>query len=341
MPPFGQNKVGRAMKIPKKILVYVYEDLLGDALLKLPFVCSLRTLFPKAHITWCAGGGHTFYKKAFSPLIAPYLDEVIELPLGRGWGEAFQSSPLAKEHFDLIIDTQRDLLPTLMLKKIPHAMFLSRTCRFLFSDFKPHKKMSWKGHLSERLLKLVSVYTKKPVKAIPFQVSNLTAQRKNVAPFFRKKKVFVGFAPGAGNQKKCWPKENFLKVARVFESQGCVPVFILGPAEGYLHKFLKKGCSTAIFPLQEKPELLKDPLNTTALGFYLDFCLVNDAGVGHLMGLSPTHLVTLFGPTEARKVHPLAQKITVMRAQKFGSDRMEDIPFQDVLDTLKAIEKSL
>lgn len=140
--------------------------------------------------------------------------------------------------------------------------------------------------------------------------------------------------------KKCWPKENFLKVATAFESQGYVPVFILGPAEKHLHHFFTEGCPGALFPLQENPALLKDPLNTTALGFHLDFCLVNDAGVGHLMGLSPTHLVSLFGPTSAQKVRPLA-KNTLIKAQKFGSDRMEDIPFQAVLDALKAIEKSL
>ncbi len=329
------------MKNPKKILVYVYEDLLGDALLKLPFVATLRHLFPNAHITWCAGGGHTFYKGVFRPLVAPYLDDIIEVPLGRDWREFFAASPLKNESFDLIIDTQRDFIPTLMLKKISHSMFLSRTAGFLFSTFKPSQTISWKGHLSDRLLNLLSLYTQKKIKPVSYALPDLAPQKKAVLSFFKRRKKYVGFAPGAGNVKKCWPKQNFLKVAKAFEDQGYVPVFILGPAEKNLHRFFREGCPGALFPLQENSALLKDPLNTTALGFHLDFCLANDAGVGHLMGLSPTHLVSLFGPTSAQKVHPLAKKITLIKAQKFGSDRMEDIPFHDVLDVLKAIEKSL
>ena len=93
--------------------------------------------------------------------------------------------------------------------------------------------------------------------------------------------------------------------------------------------------------IAEAPDLLKDPLNTTALGFYLKGCVANDAGVGHLLGLSSTHLISLFGPTVAEKVHPLSERLTIVQAQKFGSDRMEDIPFQAVWDKVKALEKSL
>ncbi|UNM05723.1 MAG: hypothetical protein H6925_04240 [Holosporaceae bacterium] len=73
------------------------------------------------------------------------------MPLGRDWRELFAASPLKGKSYDLIIDTQRDVVPTLALKKIAHDMFVSRTAGFLFSDFRPLKNMSWKGHLSERL----------------------------------------------------------------------------------------------------------------------------------------------------------------------------------------------
>ena len=340
MPLFGPNKVREKMITPKTILVYVCEDLMGDALLKLPFVNALRIQFPKAHITWCAGHAKTFYKGAFRELVDGYLDEVIELPLGRCWKELFKPSPLKQRTFDLIIDTQRDLLPTLCLKKIHHAYFLSRTLSCFFSDFKSTKKTKWDGHLSDRLIALLSLMGGRVITN-GFPLPDLSTHRKAVSSFFKKKKRYVGFAPGAGQAKKRWPLDRFVHVALKFEELQFVPVFILGPSETGLYKILKKRCSRAIFPLQEKPELLKSPLNTSAIGYYLDFCLLNDAGAGHLMALSPTHLVCLFGPTDAKKVHPVSNKLTIIKAQKFGTTQMEGIPFQDVLDNLKDIEKSL
>ena len=46
---------------PETILVYVGLDLMGDGLMKLPFVRALRNAFPDARITWLAGKGRTVY----------------------------------------------------------------------------------------------------------------------------------------------------------------------------------------------------------------------------------------------------------------------------------------
>lgn len=147
-------------------------------------------------------GGHTFYKGAFRPLVASYLDDVIEVPLGRNWREFFSSSPFKNSSFDLIIDTQRDVVPTLMLKKISHRMFLSRTAGFLFSSFKPFNKISWKGHLSERLLNLLSLYTQKHIKPASYALPNLAPQKKSVLPFFKQRKKICWFCPRGGKCEK-------------------------------------------------------------------------------------------------------------------------------------------
>ena len=60
------------------VLVYVGLDRVGDGLLKLPFIRSLRTAFPNAHITWLAGKGTSGYANVMSPVVENLLDEVIE-----------------------------------------------------------------------------------------------------------------------------------------------------------------------------------------------------------------------------------------------------------------------
>ena len=60
------------------ILVYVGLDLVGDGVMKLPFLSALRALYPEARITWLAGQGKTVYAGLLAPLLTGLVDEVIE-----------------------------------------------------------------------------------------------------------------------------------------------------------------------------------------------------------------------------------------------------------------------
>lgn len=325
------------MKSPSTILVYVYEDLLGDGILKLPFVYTLRKCFPKAHITWCAGGGKSAYSSSLAPLVDQYLDRILEIPLGRTWRELGVKSPLKEQFFDLIIDTQRDVKTTLALKKIPQGSFLSRTSRFFFSDFKPQDNHKPLFHLSHQLLRLLEILTGKELPVEESSKGFLEELKKKMAPYFPKSKRYIGFAPGAGNRKKCWPLSRFIEVARVMEAEGKIPVFILGPAEQEWYEDLKLKIPGVLFPLQEDPSLLSNPLYTAAMGFFLEAVVVNDSGIAHLLSLSDTCLISLFGPTKAEKVHPLTKNLCLIKASDFGGETMENIPSQFVISTLKNI----
>lgn len=325
------------MKPPEKILVYVYEDLLGDAILKLPFLYTLRTHFPRAHITWCAGGGKSVYSSTLNKLAQEYLDDILEIPLGRSWKELIQKSPFKNRVFDLIIDTQRDLKTTLALKKIPHRSFLSRTSGFLFSDFKPKSSLKPGLHLSAQLIFLLELLRGQKIVQKQVKFSLLQDYKKKVKTFFPSGNTYIGFAPGAGNRKKCWPLERFIEVARFVVTQGKVPVFLLGPGEEEWYERLKSQVPEALFPLQENPSLLSDPLFTAATGFFLQAIVTNDSGVGHLLSLSDTKIISLFGPTKAEKVHPLTQNLVLVKAQDFKGQNMEDIPADCIINILKNI----
>ena len=62
------------------ILVYVEGDLIGDALMKLPFLRALRNAYPNAHISWCAGKHKSTFAKELAPLITGIIDGVMEKP---------------------------------------------------------------------------------------------------------------------------------------------------------------------------------------------------------------------------------------------------------------------
>ena len=63
---------------PLSIGVYVGLDFVGDGLINLPFIRSLRQVFPQAKITWIAGTHKSEFKRSLAPLVKGLLNEVIE-----------------------------------------------------------------------------------------------------------------------------------------------------------------------------------------------------------------------------------------------------------------------
>ena len=121
-----------------RVVVYVGLDLVGDGLIKLPFVQALRHAFPEGELIWLAGKGASAYRSALAPLVSGLLDAVVDkADIGSRLGELFSAPPLAGQTFDLVIDTQRRVLTTLIVKRLRSRFFLSGTADFLFSNAKP------------------------------------------------------------------------------------------------------------------------------------------------------------------------------------------------------------
>ncbi|HWU14244.1 MAG TPA: lipopolysaccharide heptosyltransferase family protein, partial [Caulobacter sp.] len=59
------------------VLIYSMGEVIGDGLIKLPFIAGLRAAFPKARISWCAAKGETVYAGPLKSVVAGYVDEVI------------------------------------------------------------------------------------------------------------------------------------------------------------------------------------------------------------------------------------------------------------------------
>ena len=116
--------------VDARVLVYVGLDLMGDGLMKLPFVRALRAAFPEGEIIWLAGKGASAYKTALAPLVQGLITEVIDnADVGSHWMEIL-GRPLKDQSFDLVIDTQSRMLTTLVLKRIKTRFFISGAADF-------------------------------------------------------------------------------------------------------------------------------------------------------------------------------------------------------------------
>jgi ADP-heptose:LPS heptosyltransferase len=315
----------------QSILVYVGIDAVGDGLMKLPFVRALRHAYPQARITWMAGKGHTVFADTLAPLVSGLIDEVIdEAGIGSRAGELLRR-PLPGRSFDLIVDTQRRLLTTLILKRIRHRALVSSAANFLLSDRKPAAGWRKPAAMVGQLLALVEVASGRPAEAtapLPRLESAETEADRLLPPGA----TYVGIAPGAGGRNKCWPLENFLALASRISDGGRIPVFLLGPAEADWGEPIRAAVPAALLPLQAATTVT--PMLTIALARRMTAAVANDSGTGHMLAAADIPLVSLFGPTPPEKFAPATPRLTVLRAQEFGGEDMAAIPLEAVANAL-------
>ncbi len=314
---------------PSSILVYVGLDLMGDALMKMPFVRALRESYPRARITWLAGKGKTVFSGPLVPLVRGLIDEVIEdAGIGSRWTELLRR-PLAGRHFDLVIDTQRRVPTTLILRRLRCDMFVSGAADFAFSSVRPPRGYRKPATMIRQILDLIELASGARVeeRIAPLYDRDSYAQAAALLPDGA---VYVGLVPGAGGQHKCWPRERFVEIGRRQARAGRVPVVILGPDESAWYEELRAALPEARFPLQEDSARGAGPLLTLALAARMAAAVSNDSGGGHLAAAGGVPLVSLWGPTVMEKAPPQTPALITVLARDFGSTAMEAIPIDAV-----------
>ena len=116
-----------------KILVYSFNDKLGDGLQKISFLQKLKKIYPSSFITYTTTNTTTL-KSLLYPLLTDVIDEFIEENnIRSSLFDLFKNNLKFKNsHFDLIIDLQKVVLRTLNLKKLAIKNFLVHQQIFCF-----------------------------------------------------------------------------------------------------------------------------------------------------------------------------------------------------------------
>ncbi|HEX3499158.1 MAG TPA: glycosyltransferase family 9 protein [Stellaceae bacterium] len=321
-----------------EILVYSGLELLGDGVMKLPFVRALRYCFPSARITWLAGKGKTVYAGTLAPLVGDCLDEVIEeAGIGSRAGELLRR-PLADRRFDLVIDTQRRVLTSLILRRIRAKCFVSGAADFLLSSRRPPRGTRKPPSMIGQLFALLGLAAGHPVAPV-FDLALDASWRDRAAALLPRGPLYVGLAPGAGGAHKRWPRERFVALAQAQIAAGREAVFLLGPDESDWLGALRGAVPGALFPLQLAAPAgdPASPLLTLAVAQRLAAAVANDSGTGHLIAAAGCPLVSLFGPTRAEKFAPAARRLEIVEAQDFGASDMDAIPLDAVAAALERV----
>ena len=318
----------------KSILVYSGGEAIGDALYKLNFIKNLRYNFPNSKITWLAGQGKTEYSHNLKPLVNNLIDEVIDnLKIGvNPFIEFIKTSPIKKE-YDVIIDTQTVVLPTLCLKKIKHKIFLSASAKWIFSDLKPNNFSIKDTSLNDRLNIFIKLINNNEVKYCKKDIKIEDKYIKLSNTLLPKGKTYIGISPGAGDKTKIWPLNKFVKLAQGQVNKNRIPVFFLGPDEKNLLEIIKENVPQAIFPEWTNSAIksgLKGPILVIALAKQINVAIANDSGTGHMFAVAGTKLISLFSKHNSIKYAPNTKELIILDSKKWGGVDPNLIPLQEV-----------
>ena len=155
---------------PKTIMVYSMGEVIGDGLIKLPFIAALRDAYPDAHIAWCAGKGDTVYAGPLKPIVAGCIDEILTTqPTGAKLADHF-GNPFGGRRFDLVIDTQSNFARSVFARRAARD-FISPSANFLLSRARPPKDQPSPAAMINRLARLLELARGHPVtlRTIPLK----------------------------------------------------------------------------------------------------------------------------------------------------------------------------
>ena len=298
------------------VLIYSMGEVIGDGLIKLPFIAGLRAAFPDARISWCAAKGETVYAGPLKGVVAGYVDEVI--PEGANGARPLDSLPWSKpfdgRKFDLVIDTQENLRRSGVASRGAAGCFVSAARHARDKD--------WPVAVTDRLARLLSLATDGQGAPKPLALTNLDALKAAEA-LLPTGPTYVGLAPGAGGQDKRWPLENYLELARRVVARGWTPVFFFGPDEAEDAAVAGREIPQALQPERNRKDgftAVKGPLLVIALAGRLAAGVANDAGPGHMLAAGGAPLLSLQQDRrKAVKFRPAARRLEMLVAEDYGS----------------------
>ena len=316
----------------KKILIYNSGGGLGDSIQLFPLLISLKSHFRKSKFFYL--GAHTNH---FNGKLKEYNIKLESFDLGlkyfgfRWWHIFFakkRSSEKIIGKFDLIVDLQTKFRNSFILKRIPHSLFYSKTFNYLFSSKKINSN-------SSNDIENLSLFFEEDIKELDFEVKKLPREIISEAKRLLPNSNYVGFSLTQGNEyrKKSWSIFKFTALANKILSKNKTPVFFIEKEKVDLIEKIKNQVPAAIFP--ETNSKISCPALVTALSSRLDTAVSIDNGIMHMMALSKTPMIVLFGPTNAEKFAPKNKFTTILDSKKIhGTEDINSIEVDEVLSLI-------
>lgn len=286
---------------------------MGDFILTIPVLYSLRKSLPKTHIELMAN-------PSFIPLARDLINKGESIEKNGIWNyfcEKEELSPELKNYFggfSLIIllrpdregffrkNLERSGVKNIIYKdpaSVPDNIHISR-------------------YLIDSLLPLgITANGYKP------NINFTNGELKYAEEFFIKNGLTESVAaihPGSGSKKKNWMIERFAEVANILSEKGIKIILISGPAdekqkEGFLDLVNYNPVIAENLPLMKLSAVLK------RCKFYIG----NDSGITHLSALTGVNTFAIYGHTDPAVWSPSCKNVTVITKDCLNNLTVNDL----------------
>jgi lipopolysaccharide heptosyltransferase I len=317
------------MPKPSNILVIRLSSL-GDVLMSMPAVKSIKDHFPESRISWLVEG-------SVGDLLSsqPFIDEVIPFPRGRtvqalrhghlGLARIEMShflKRLRKDRFDMVVDFHGIIKSTLFSlcarggKRVGFDRMYAKEKSHLFyhervggHDRRLHKVE--KNMLLPRHLGAKGAVPEIDLLATPEAAAYIDRYFEkegisSLSPVFA-----VNPFSSKGSSFKRWDIHRYARlIGRIRNNTPAQIIILWGPGEEDEARSLQKDAGDRVFLScpTNVPELL-------ALMKKVDMYIGGDTGVMHLAAFARTPVVAIFGPTDVKINGPYSRKSTVVRRE--------------------------
>ncbi len=293
-------------------ILVIHQGALGDFILALPALETLRKAFPQAK-TVIMGYPRILelVEKRF------YAEEILSIDqkgmatfFVREGSLDFNLSQFFKT-FDLTIVFGRDGEGTIIGN-------LRRVCQGQILPIRSFPLWDEKVHLTDHLLKQFGQHGF-PASASNPKLHLKESDREWAKDFWKSKGVTseerakaIILHPGSGSKKKVWPLHQFFNLAHTLQKNlGSKILIVLGPAEGPEVQKVFEGMGPNSFILGKGLTLLQ--LASVMEGCW--FFIGNDSGISHMATALGLPTMVIFGPTDERVWSPKGEKVIVIRKE--------------------------
>jgi len=321
-----------------KLAVLVSNEMLGDSLLRLHLAFALRQAYP-GHEIWWISTYATQMAHALRHLSAGVIDVAVE---NSGLDKPFRAvlQRLAGlPRFDLVFDTRTRLTSVFAAKRVlsPREYF---TClpAYLLSTRRPPGRWWRSDNTGERAMGLYEAATRRPApRRTELRVSaDADALAERLLPAGPR---YIGFAPVGSMATRRWPIERFIALAARKSAEGYTPVFLMGPGEVEHIEAVRTAVPAALFP-EQAPEAAAAKVDRierlVAICRRLRAVVSNDSSTAHAVALAGVPLVSLHGPTTARRWAAWVEPKRAIQAKSLA-----ELPVETVAAELDALLRQL
>lgn len=335
--------VGRAVAAERPtIIILNKQELLGEALQRVPAYRALRFAFPDHRIV-CLAQGPSAFATSLAPIRHLFMDDTV--PDSIKSGTPMELRRLARNFgpLDIVMDLRSNLrLIASWLAFYPAApryvangsLLTTRKGVRGFAEVRPQSH-------AERYHRMAEIVAG---RRLPFDpglpvLPEADAIARRLLPDGAR---YFGFAGIPHTANKAWPRERLAPIAGHVRDLGLTPVVLLGKDESEERDWYAANLPGAIIislaDAGGDAGLLVWILHAAA--GRLAGALSSENGLGHLVACTGVPLITLAGPTNPIRWRPLTRFWWPVRAQDFGGDKMADIPVDAVAATVTAMIRS-